>query len=97
MAPLQLELKILTDANNEFKHRIIHIITSYTHTVHKIHISQKLSHNRHITEHANLILESVHVVGQIVLTDLPSKYPIYLPLSIATVPDLTYSNVRISH
>ena len=91
---LQLELKILADANKEFKHRIIHIITSDIHTVHMIHISQRISYNRHITDHANLILEIVHVVGEIVLTGLQCKYPIYLTLSKATVPILTYSSVR---
>ena len=87
----KLELKILTDANNEFKHRIIR-----QHTVHKVHISQRISHNRYITDHAKLILKSVHVVGEIVLTDLLCKYQIYLALSKATVLDLTYSRVRIS-
>ena len=91
---LQLELKILADANKEFKHRIIHIITSDIHTVHMIHISQSISHNRHITDHANLILESVHVIGEIVLTGLLCKYPIYLALSKATIPVLTYFSVR---
>ena len=90
----KLELKILTDANNEFKHRIIHIITSNIHTVQTIYISQIISHNRHITDHANLILESVHVVGEIVLTGLLCKYQLYLALSKATVPDLMYSSVR---
>ncbi|KAL5567830.1 hypothetical protein UlMin_024405 [Ulmus minor] len=94
MTPLQLELKILTDANNEFKHHIIHIITSDIHTVHIIHISQRISHNKHITDHANLILESVHVVGEIVLTSLQCKYLIYLALSKAIAPVLTYSSVR---
>ena len=70
MAHLQLELEILIDANNEFKHLIIHFITSDIHTVRMIHISQRISYNRHITDHANLILESVHVVGEIVLTGL---------------------------
>ena len=60
-----------------------------------IHISQRISHNRHFTDHANLILESVHVVGEIVLTGLLCKYPIYLALSKATVPDLTYSSVSV--
>ena len=94
MAPLQLGLKILTDAKNELKHRIIHIITSDIHTVQMIHIFQRTSHNRHITDHANLILESVHVVGEIVLTGLQCKYLIYLALSKAIAPVLTYSSVR---
>ena len=67
------------------------------HTVHMIHNSQRISHNRHITDHANLILKNVHVVGEIVLTGLLCKYQIYLALSKAIVPDLTYSSVRISH
>ena len=90
----KLELKILTDANKEFKHCIIHIITSDIYTVHMIHISQRTSHNRHITYHANLILEGVCVVSEIILTSLLCKYPIYLALSKATVPVLTYSSVR---
>ena len=61
-----------------------------------IHISQRISHNRYITDHANLILKSVHIVGEIVLTGLLCKYQIYLALSKATVPDLTDTNVSIS-
>ena len=58
-----------------------------------IHISQRISHNRHITDHANLILKSVHVVGEIVLTGLLCKYQIYLAPSKITAPDLTDTSV----
>ena len=61
-----------------------------------IHISQRVSHNRYITDHAKLILKSVHVVGEIVLTDLLCKYQIYFALTKVTVPDLTDTSVRIS-
>ena len=61
-----------------------------TYSPHDSHFSEN------ITDHAILILESVHVVGEIVLTALLCKYQIYLALSKATVPDLTYSSVRIS-
>ena len=49
---------------------------------------------RHITDHFKYHFESVHVVGEIVLTGLLCKYPIYFALSKATVPVLTYTSVR---
>ena len=64
--------------------------------VHMIHILREY----HITDISQimqkLILKSVHVVGEIVLTDLLCKYQVYFVLSKATVPDLTGINVRIS-
>ena len=60
-----------------------------------IHISQRISYNKYITDHANFILKSVHV-GEIVLTGLLCKYQVYFALSKATVPDLTGIDVRIS-
>ena len=61
-----------------------------------IHISQRISHNRYIADYAKLILKSVHVVGEIVLTDLLCKFQIYFALTKATVPDLTDTSIRIS-
>ena len=74
-----LKYRFKTDANNNITFLMGQKSISIIRTIHTISIQFKEHMTlRHIIDHFRYHFESIHVVGEIVLTGLQCNYPIHL-------------------